>query len=124
MKVDSDVPMTLVIARFFVRHWMPLVLLQLLAITTLSLVPLPELPALPGTDKTHHLLAYGCLMFTVAFAKPPTWVHWGLSFLLWSGLIELIQPLVNRHGEWLDLFANAGGLIIGSVLAFALRRIR
>ena len=27
-------------------------------------------------------------------------------FALYSGLIELIQPRVNRYGEWMDFMAN------------------
>ena len=109
---------------FLLRYWLPLTLIQLAAITALSLIPLPELPLLPGSDKTHHLLAYGCLMLPVAYARPPTWIYWGLSFVVWSGLIELIQPSVNRYGEWLDLAANAVGIGLGCLLALLLRRLR
>jgi uncharacterized membrane protein HdeD (DUF308 family) len=30
-----------------------------------------------------------------------------------SGIIELIQPYVNRHGEWLDFLANTIGVFSG-----------
>jgi hypothetical protein len=64
----------------------------LLFITVLSLTPIPHLPAVPGSDKTHH-------------------------FIAWSGAIELIQPYVNRYGEWLDLLANSIGLVCGFIVA-------
>jgi VanZ family protein len=40
-----------------------------------------------------------------------------LFFILCGGLIELIQPYVNRHGEWLDMLANTSGVILGALLA-------
>ncbi|MCU0356920.1 MAG: hypothetical protein MUE95_05020 [Cyclobacteriaceae bacterium] len=87
--------------------------LLLIAITALSLFPLPELPKVPGNDKTHHLLAYATLAFPVSYVKPKHYLWVLFSFLLWSGLIEMIQPYVNRYGEWLDLLANGCGIIIG-----------
>ncbi len=44
-------------------------------------------------------------------------------FFCWSGAIELIQPYVNRYGEWLDLAANTGGLISGFIVARAMAYI-
>jgi len=36
-------------------------------------------------------------------------------------VIELIQPFVNRYGEWLDLLANIAGLILGMSVGLLLR---
>ena len=102
---------------FVDQNWKAVSGFTLLLITTLSLIPLPELPQLPGSDKTHHLVAYGLLMFPVALHKPPKWMYIGLGFIAWSGAIELIQPYVNRYGEWLDLLANALGVLLGYVMA-------
>ncbi|ELR66765.1 hypothetical protein C942_04463 [Photobacterium marinum] len=82
-----------------------------------------ELPEVPGTDKTHHFIAYAALMFPVAFRKPKKWPLFGLLFIGWSGMIELIQPYVNRYGEWLDMAANTGGLICGFVLAWVISQM-
>lgn len=46
-----------------------------------------------------------------------------LLFVLYSGMIELIQPYVNRYGEWLDLAANTLGLACGLLLAEVFRRL-
>ena len=46
-----------------------------------------------------------------------------LGFALYSGLIELIQPLVNRYGEWMDFLANVCGLLIGIALAFFINKL-
>lgn len=105
------------------KNWWLWVSMALLAtITVLSLWPLPELPAVPGTDKLHHLTAYAVLAIPVVYARPR---HWGwviVFFVGYSGLIELIQPYMNRYGEWLDLLANVFGLMLGGGLAMLARR--
>ncbi len=99
------------------KYWLALTLCVFFGINVLSLYPLESLPLLPGNDKTHHFLAYAALMFPVALRKPSHWLLMGIFFALWSGCIELIQPYVNRHGTWLDMAANAGGLFFGFVAA-------
>jgi len=107
---------------FIKKHWCPISLTVLALITTLSLTPLPHLPSVPGSDKTHHFIAYAGLFFPVALAKPKHWLLIGLLFIFWSGAIELIQPYVNRYGEWLDLLANSVGLGCGFILAWLINR--
>lgn len=101
---------------FVQTNWVFFVLAILTAITTLSLWPASQLPDVPGTDKTHHLVAYAALVFPVALRKPARWQLIALSLVLYSGVIELIQPYVNRYGEWLDLAANATGVVFGLLL--------
>ena len=110
------------IISLMVRYWVLLFSTILLVITTLSLMPLDQLPDVPGTDKTHHFIAYGVLMFVVALRNPRFWFFILIFFMAWSGAIELIQPYVNRYGEWLDMLANTGGLIFGVVLGFFARK--
>jgi len=78
---------------------------------------------MPGSDKTHHILAYAVLMFPIALRRPRNWLWAGLLFLVWSGCIELIQPHVNRYGEWADLLANLTGLLLGALIAKAVNSI-
>jgi len=92
-------------------------LFTLAAITTLSFWPLTFLPAVPGSDKTHHFIAYAALMLPTALRMPKHWLLIGLFFIIWSGAIELIQPYANRYGEWLDLLANVVGLLSGLIIA-------
>ncbi len=99
------------------NHWLVMTLVLLAAITVLTLWPAGQLPEVPGTDKTHHFIAYGALMFPVALRRPLYWPWAGLMIVAYSGIIELIQPYVNRYGEWLDLAANTGGVICGVLLA-------
>jgi VanZ family protein len=98
-------------------HWSLLTVALLITISMLSLYPLDNLPKVPGTDKAHHLVAYSALVFPVAVAKPKWWPVIVTGLLVYSGLIELLQPYVNRYGEWRDFGANAIGLIVGIILA-------
>ena len=98
-------------------HWVGFTLTILMAITILSIWPLNELPSVPGTDKAHHLIAYALLMLPTALRKPKNWLLFGILFIFYSGAIELIQPYVNRHGQWMDLLANAAGVICGVIAA-------
>jgi len=98
-------------------HWVLCSVTALVAITFLSLWPLEQLPSVPGTDKTHHLIAYALLMFPTALRKPKNWLLIGLLFIAYSGTIELLQPYVNRYGEWLDMLANSAGVACGALAA-------
>tara|TARA_R110000737_G_scaffold341122_2_gene364586 strand:- start:1506 stop:1874 length:369 start_codon:yes stop_codon:yes gene_type:complete len=108
--------MTISIANLVKHYWQSLTLLMLVLITVTSLFPVEHLPAAPGNDKTHHFIAYCILMLPVALRRPKYWLVFALCFIIYSGLIELIQPYVNRYGEWLDMAANAGGVVIAIVI--------
>ena len=103
-------------------NWIAFTMVNLLIITTLSLWPLENLPSVPGTDKTHHLIAYAALMFPTALRKPDKWIMIGLLFIAYSGAIELLQPYVSRYGEWLDMAANTLGIICGLIVAELINR--
>jgi hypothetical protein len=99
------------------KYWLHITLILLVSIATLSLWPAVYLPSVPGTDKSHHFIAYAALMLPTALRQPKHWLIITLAFLAFSGAIELIQPYVNRYGEWLDMAANAFGLTCGFILA-------
>jgi len=99
------------------QYWLIITVFLLTAIATLSLWPVAHLPQVPGSDKTHHFIAYGALMLPVALRKPKYCLLITLAFAGFSGVIELIQPYVNRYGEWLDMAANVAGLACGAILA-------
>jgi VanZ family protein len=98
------------------QHWIACTAALLGVITFLSLWPLPELPELPGNDKTGHLIAYATLMLPASIRRPKYWILYGFLFVAYSGVIELIQPFVNRYAEWLDLAANSAGIFLGAVI--------
>ncbi|ENM4033285.1 VanZ family protein [Vibrio parahaemolyticus] len=98
-------------------YWVLFTIVIALIITGLSLYPMDSLPSVPGTDKTHHFIAYGALAFPIALARPKKWLFLIVGFFACSGGIELVQPYVNRYGEWLDLGANGLGLVVGILIA-------
>jgi VanZ family protein len=106
------------------KHWALLTVCLFLIITGLSLSPLDSLPSAPGSDKIHHLIAYAALVFPVALRQPNRWLWFVVFFIGYSGLIELIQPYVNRLGEWQDMLANTAGVVCGVALATAIRIFR
>jgi VanZ family protein len=107
----------MILLTFIRTNWISITLLTLAAITALSLWPLEFLPSVPGSDKTHHFIAYAGLMLPTALRKPKYWLLIGLFFIGWSGAIEILQPYVNRYGEWLDLAANTAGIVCGLLIA-------
>jgi len=100
----------------FEKNIWPISIAILAIVTIASLIPLPILPEVPGSDKTHHLVSYALIALPVSLVKPKYWWAFLLFVVVWSGLIELIQPFVNRYGEWLDLAANTVGVIIGYII--------
>ena len=98
------------------QYHVHLTLLLVLFITGLSLLPLPELPELPGKDKTGHLIAYAVCVLPISVVKPKNLVWILLAIFVWSGILELIQPYVNRYGEWLDWVANGTGILLGLIM--------
>jgi hypothetical protein len=105
------------ITNLLAQYWLIITAFLLTVIATLSLWPVINLPQVPGSDKTHHFIAYGILMLPVALRKPKHWLWITLGFAAFSGLIELIQPYVNRYGEWLDMAANVTCLACGIAVA-------
>ncbi len=103
------------------RFWLLITIFNLLIITVLSLTPLDKLPPVPGTDKIHHFIAYSVLMFPAALKRPHKWILIAVVFTLYSGMIELIQPYVNRYCDWMDIAANSAGIIVGIILAIFIR---
>ena len=109
--------------RLCLKWWLDVTLLGLALITLLSLIPLPQLPEVPGSDKTHHVLAYALLMLPAFLVQARKRYLLLVLFLAWSGVIELVQPLVNRYGEWPDLAANFAGLICGAIVGVCIGRV-
>lgn len=99
------------------KYSLHITLILLVSIATLSLWPAAYLPNVPGTDKTHHFIAYAALILPTILRQSKHWLIIAFGFLAFSGLIEIIQPYVNRYGEWLDMAANTFGLFCGFILA-------
>lgn len=105
------------------RYATALTVSMALAILVLSLSPMAQLPPAPGGDKLHHFIAYAALCFPLLF-KDIRLARFVLPMAAaYGGLIELVQPYVNRYGEWADFAANSAGCLIGLAMACFMQKI-
>ncbi|BDX02417.1 MAG: hypothetical protein ACPGRG_10860 [Marinomonas sp.] len=77
-----------------------------------TLTPAAQLPPVPGTDKLHHIIGFGGWALLCAFGPLKRFLSLAMLIILLGGVVEIIQPYVNRHGEWLDFYADAFGVFI------------
>ena len=108
---------------FFYENWKIYTYLILIIITLLSLYPLQEQPNIPGSDKIHHLIAYSALAIGIGLRRPSNYVLIIILFSFYSGLIEIIQPYVNRFREIEDFLFNNLGIFIGLTLGIFINKI-
>jgi len=94
-----------------------------LIISLATLLPAENLPPAPGSDKLHHIIGFGGWALMCAFGPIKRFTYMALFIIFWGGAIELIQPSVNRYGEWLDFYADALGVVIVFVIKSLLTRI-
>ena len=87
----------------------------------LALVPLSVPQGVPGTDKTHHVIAFAVLVLPVSVLSPRTLIWLLPMAIAYGGLIEIIQPYTGRFGELKDLWADIIGVIIGAAVGLASR---
>ena len=79
---------------------------------TSSLTPLTSF----GADKLHHGIAYAAFALPLVLVDRKYWRLMLTVTLILASTIELIQSLVNRSGDPMDLLTNATGGLIGLVL--------
>tara|TARA_Y100000996_G_C22476169_1_gene624217 strand:+ start:454 stop:813 length:360 start_codon:yes stop_codon:yes gene_type:complete len=108
---------------FFYDNWKIYTICIFLIITFLSLYPLKVQPSVPGTDKIHHLIAYAALTICIGLRKPPYYHLIIIFFSIYSGLIEIVQPYLNRFGEIDDFLYNNFGIFIGLVSGIIINKI-
>ena len=108
---------------FFYENWKIYTSLIFIIITLLSLYPLKEQPIIPVSDKITHLIAYSALTIGVGLRRPSNYFLIIIFFSFYSGLIEIIQPYVNRFGEIEDFLFNNLGIFIGLSLGIVINKI-
>ena len=86
--------------------------LGLVAISIATLTPMTHLPDAPGSDKLHHVIGFGGWALMCVFGPLRRFLWMALFIFIWGGVIELIQPSVNRYGEWLDFYADGLGVLL------------
>lgn len=86
-----------------------------------TLLPANELPKVETGDKAIHLIAFAILALPLNMVVRQRWLLLNLTFIVFGGAIEIIQPFVGRHGEWLDFGADTLGVLAGAIAASGLR---
>ncbi|MGF1737297.1 VanZ family protein [Photobacterium satsumensis] len=79
----------------------------------------PELVSIPHIDKVQHFMAYAVFAIVAAYAvstKRAFYKHC-TAIVLFSGVIELIQPWFGRECSVFDLLANSLGVVLGMLIA-------
>jgi VanZ family protein len=88
-----------------------------LAVLMLALVPAPPPMLTTGWDKSNHLLAFVVMTWLGSKVFPQRLATLLLSLLVYGALIEILQSFTaTRSAEWLDLFADALGILLGWAL--------
>jgi VanZ family protein len=79
----------------------------------------PELTGPLSWDKLDHFIAYGglSLLATLAWGLRRSLVWVFLAVVSLGGLLEILQTLVGRDGEWGDFIANDLGALTGLAVA-------
>ncbi len=101
--------------------WIAGALLLALAIVVGSLLPGPVVPSVSSWDKLDHTGAYLVLALWLAGMVDRRRYLWaaGGAFLL-GVAVEIAQALLTdtRHGDVLDLVANATGVVLALAVAY------
>ena len=88
-----------------------------LAVLVLALMPAPPVMVTTGWDKSNHLLAFTVMTWLGCKAFPHRLVYAMLGLLAYGALIEILQSFTpNRSAEWLDLFSDCLGILIGGAV--------
>lgn len=88
-------------------------------IAVLTLIPMPQ-GGQSGSDKFYHVLVFALLALPLSVAVPARAVWIFLAASAYGGVIELVQPMFHRLGEWHDLGADVLGAAIGALVGAAL----
>lgn len=91
-------------------------------VIALSTYPVPERIE-TGNDKVNHLAAFALfvILASVGYNKTPWW-HIATAGLVLGVFIELIQmPIPSRSAEFLDVAADAAGIISGHIIIHIFR---
>ncbi|MEL7014096.1 MAG: hypothetical protein AAFO72_12550 [Pseudomonadota bacterium] len=95
------------------RYAAVLSLIAVALITAASLLPSQSAGGPGGMDKLLHLLAYAVAVMPISQLPHRKRIAFGIGVLVWSGVIEFVQPLVGRTASLLDFWANAVGILLG-----------
>lgn len=98
-----------------IKYWVSITVCASIVIILFSLYPEAQLKDFSSNDKLRHVTAYCLLFFPIAVSQPRNWILIGFCIIAVSGVIEMVQPMVNRHAEWHDVVANFLGVFWGAM---------
>jgi VanZ family protein len=105
----------------FIRLWLTIGFLLVGVVCFLTLTPSPpDMGDLPESDKIGHFVAYSTMMlwFGFIFLRGKRYTKIGLAFIVMGIVLESMQGMLEyRNFSYLDMCANACGVIIGWLLA-------
>ena len=78
-----------------------------------TLTPIPQKIDAPGSDKWHHFIAFAVLTYPMVAANKRLGFAIVLFGLCLGAGIEIIQPYVNRFGDFNDFKADCIGILLG-----------
>ena len=78
-----------------------------------TLTPIPQKIDAPGSDKWHHFIAFAVLTYPMVAASKRLGFAIVLFGLFFGASIEIIQPYVNRFGDFNDFKADCIGILLG-----------
>ncbi len=114
----------------YARHWQLASVILLLLVLIAALMPaavwfwsddVPVADWLRHVDKWAHGITFVVLAmwFAGLYSRSAYW-RIAIGLLAFGGLIEVLQGLVQyRMAEWYDIGADALGIVIGLLIAFA-----
>ncbi len=93
-----------------------IVLLSVYPGSLLGLIFFGNDDVLPGSDKSHHFIAYfiTTIFGLLAYSEKNIFLQLSFSLLLLGSILEIIQIWIpNRSFELLDMLSNTSGVVIG-----------
>lgn len=101
--------------------WWSLAAGLLLVITWFSLTPVPTIPiTFSWSDKLFHAVTYFILMGYIGNLVQRRWLLLtAFLVMVFSGVIEVVQPFTGRHFDLYDMLANIVGCLLALVLLYA-----
>jgi hypothetical protein len=95
-----------------------------LTICIATLTPLPLKIDAPGSDKWHHFVAFAALVYPITVANRFYWIPIIIFGFALGGLIEVVQPFVNRFGDIQDFQADIVGMLMGFLIGLMVRQLK
>ena len=92
------------------------------AIAFVTLLPTGQLRSMHGNDKFFHFFAFALMAPPLLFITRTKVLKVAAVAILYGGAIELIQPILGRNAEVMDLVADIVGVIFAVIVALFWQR--